>query len=125
MCCLYGVCLFTEEIVHSKRIEKAEYRLMYIGINFENKCLCRHGCPDTTYFSLQRGKKEMRELLVAVQEELKTFVTYIQFAVLPNNRKATNMVAKGTEILSSTTSVTGIHSTTVAANATRTSLPIA
>jgi hypothetical protein len=41
----------------------------------------------------------------------------------PNKRKATNMVAKGTEILSSTTSVTGIHSTTVAANATRASLP--
>ena len=38
---LYGVCLLTEEIVHSKQIEKAEYGLMYVGVNVENKCVSR------------------------------------------------------------------------------------
>jgi len=48
---------------------------------------------------------------------------WINHCVLePNKSKATNMEAKGTDILSSTTSVAGIHSTTVAANATRASL---
>jgi hypothetical protein len=51
-------------------------------------------------------------------------VLWINHCVLePNKSKATNMVAKGTDILSSTTSVAGIDSTKVAANATRASLP--
>jgi hypothetical protein len=57
------------------------------------------------------GKMQMRKLLVTVQEDLKISCSWVKVAVLPNNIKATNMVAKGTTILS--TSVTVIHGTIV------------